>query len=426
MIPRAVLKLRHYLLSILTLYSQKVPLPSPIAVFLPRALDFAAPIVFTIWAQDRFALFAICNTIPANATSVPIFLFHLRHSLGRFLYHSNPNSQCVQDYFQTILIKILEHILTVWIFRAKALFCYYEFRVRAISSSKTCLSLTCGGISLIETNVQAKPFLKWAGGKSQLLDQLAPLFPKHFERYHEPFLGGGAVFFTLASDLKPANVFLSDVNRDLIEAYQVVRDNVDELIEHLKVHVNEKEYYYRLRALNIEGMTPIERVSRFIYLNKTCYNGLYRVNRAGQFNVPFGRYKNPNIVNAEGLRAASEALQGISIEVRSFESCVDYVKAGDFVYFDPPYHPLSSTARFTSYTGNNFGPKDQENLRDVFVELHRKGCYVMQSNSDTEFIRNLYRDFEIDVVSAKRFINSASDKRGAIHEVVIRNYRNEE
>jgi DNA adenine methylase len=273
----------------------------------------------------------------------------------------------------------------------------------------------------------AKPFLKWAGGKQQLLAQYEPYFPTNFDRYCEPFIGGGAVFFHLWNTGRlPGRASLFDNNEELINTYVVARDSVDELIEGLEGHREKhcREYYYEIRNLDRQNiaLSNVERAARTIYLNKTCYNGLYRVNRKGQFNVPMGSYKNPKIFDKEVLRTASIALQGICIEVRDFHSVVELAQPGDFFYFDPPYDPLSKTASFTSYTAGNFHDQDQRDLADVFTQLAAKGCLCMLSNSHTPFILELYRHFRIDIVQANRAINSDANRRGAIEEVVVLNY----
>lgn len=273
----------------------------------------------------------------------------------------------------------------------------------------------------------AKPFLKWAGGKQQLLSQLEPFFPNAFERYFEPFVGGGAVFFHLWNTYRvPENVFLLDNNDELINAYRVVRDDLDELLDILSMHQRNHcaQYYYRIRNLDRGEVTlsRVERAARTIYLNRTCYNGLYRVNSKGQFNVPMGSYKNPIILDRDTLTAASIALQGVHIETRDFRVVVEMGQAGDFFYFDPPYHPLSKTASFTSYTASSFSEQDQRDLADVFARLTAKGCLCMLSNSHTPFILELYRGFRIETVRAIRAINSDANGRGKIEEVVILNY----
>jgi DNA adenine methylase len=267
---------------------------------------------------------------------------------------------------------------------------------------------------------KAKPFIKWAGGKNQLLPALSKRFPALVgnERYFEPFLGGAAVFFHLGHPRS----FLSDSNHDLVELYQVVQQNVEELIEALKTHKNEREYFYQVRSQNPHELTPAQRAARFIFLNKTCFNGLYRVNSGGQFNVPFGRYKNPAICDAEGLRAASAVLQHTDISLRDFESVLEQAQPGDFIYFDPPYDPLKKSSSFTAYTAGKFGEREQRRLAWVYAQLVERGCYVMLSNSDTPLIRELYRDFHIHEIQANRAINSKPEKRGKITELLIINY----
>lgn len=268
------------------------------------------------------------------------------------------------------------------------------------------------------TQIKAQPFIKWAGGKRQLLPQYLQYFPKQYSDYYEPFLGGSAVFFSLP----PHRSYLSDINSHLINTYQEVRDNVDDLIEALTEHTlkHSLEHYYQVRS-NPNG-TPLERAARFIYLNKTCFNGLYRENSKGEFNVPIGSYKNPAICQSEILRAASFRLQKVGLAVKSFDTVLNYATDEDFVYFDPPYHPISATSNFTKYSKSSFNVQDQEALRDVFAQLARHGTYVMLSNSDTQFVRSLYQGFHIHTVEAARSINSKASKRGKINEIVITNY----
>lgn len=264
-----------------------------------------------------------------------------------------------------------------------------------------------------------RPPVKWAGGKSQLIPRFEQLFPKReYTLYVEPFVGGGAVFFHLL----PPRAVLIDSNDELINFYLVVRDNLEALLQDLRRHENTAEYYYRIRALEPGQLTPVERASRFLYLNKTGYNGLWRVNSRGQHNVPFGRYKNPKIVDEPNFRLVSGALKRAEIICDDFSRVLDCADRGAFVYLDPPYHPLSETANFTSYTPGAFGEDDQRRLAEVFRELDRRGCLVMLSNSDTPFIRELYKNYDIQVVYAKRAINCRADKRGPISELVIRNY----
>ncbi|MHA1340181.1 MAG: DNA adenine methylase [Promethearchaeota archaeon] len=269
------------------------------------------------------------------------------------------------------------------------------------------------------------PFLKWAGGKRQLISQITPYIPKNFNKYIEPFVGGGALFFYLL----PKKAILIDKNAELINVYRVIKENVEELIANLKHHKNEKEYYYKIRDIDLKEefkeWSDVQKASRTIYLNRCCYNGLYRVNSRGHFNVPFGRYKNPRFLDEKNLRAVHYTLQNAKILCASFEACLDYAEKGDFVYFDPPYFPISDTAYFTSYTKDNFTKEDQEKLFDVYRELDKRGCYCMLSNSYNEFILELYKDYKIIQVSAKRAINSVASKRGEITESLIINYHNQ-
>jgi DNA adenine methylase len=267
--------------------------------------------------------------------------------------------------------------------------------------------------------VKAKPFIKWAGGKSRLLPEMARWFPprEKIGKYFEPFMGGAAVFFYL----QHPNSWLSDSNMALVELYQMVQQNVDDLIKALRIHRNEREYYYEVRAQSPADLSPAQRAARLIYLNKTCFNGLYRVNSRGEFNVPFGRYKNPTICDEVGLRAASRALQQTQITHQNFESVLVHAQPADFIYFDPPYQPLSKTSSFTSYTADKFGEAEQRRLAEVFAELAQRGCHVMLSNSDTPLIRELYQDFNIHEIRVGRAINSKGDGRGKITELLVVN-----
>jgi DNA adenine methylase len=279
---------------------------------------------------------------------------------------------------------------------------------------------------------QAGPFLKWAGGKGQLLAQYEPFFPQEpVRRYFEPFVGSGAVFFHLQARGLFERAYLSEVNAELIACYLAVRDAVDDLIAALQGHERDHAehgaaHYYAVRAWDRApawtSAPPVHRAARMIYLNKTCYNGLWRVNSQGHFNVPMGRYRRPDILNEGRLRAASLALQGAEIAVAGFERILERAGAGDFVYCDPPYVPLSATANFTSYSAASFGEDEQRRLAEVFAALDRQGCRVMLSNSDTPLVRQLYRAFRIEMVTARRNINSMRHKRGAISEVVVLNY----
>ena len=264
--------------------------------------------------------------------------------------------------------------------------------------------------------------LKWAGGKGRLLPELISRLPHSFQTYHEPFIGGGALFFALAGQGRVAAAMLSDANSSLIDVYLALRDHVEDVIDALQGYAYEREHYYRARAIDPASLSLPERAARVIYLNKTCYNGLYRENRKGQFNVPFGRYKNPTICDEPNLRAAARVLQGVDIGRRHFSTVADTAQAGDFVYFDPPYHPLSATANFTAYDRQGFGPEDQRQLRDVFAALGERGVAAMLSNSDTPFIRELYAGFRIDQVMVARAVNSKANGRGKVAEVIVRNY----
>ena len=275
--------------------------------------------------------------------------------------------------------------------------------------------------------IQIPKFLKWAGGKGQLLEQFKPLFPKKFERYIEPFLGSGAVFFYIIQKYNPKEIIISDVNEELINTYEIIKNDVERLIVELKQHkdyhmAEGKRYYLTIRSTNPNNLPKLERAARFIYLNKTCFNGLYRVNSKGQFNVPIGSYKNPDIVNEEKLRLVSNLLKKVIIKVMSFEKVLDLAKKNDFIYLDPPYYPLKKGKSFTTYTKDVFLEEEQKKLANVFDKLDKKGCYVMLSNSDTKFIKELYSKHDIHFVQATRMINCNGDKRGKINEVVVINY----
>ena len=278
-------------------------------------------------------------------------------------------------------------------------------------------------------NAKPRPFVKWVGGKRQLLKQFRELGlypPEAFNpitsTYHEPFVGGGAVFF----DLLPKNAKLYDLNNELVISYIVIKNNVEELIKSLQKHIYDKEYYLEVRAKKVENLSDVEIASRFIFLNRTGFNGLYRVNKSGQFNVPFGRYSNPVICDEDNLRRVSDVLQDVVITHQDYKNVLGTAKSGDFIYFDPPYYPINTTSSFTSYTVEGFLEKEQTELRDTFVKLHERGCFVMLSNSDTPFINELYSELEgvsINKIIAGRAINSKGSKRGKINEVLITNYQ---
>ncbi len=271
--------------------------------------------------------------------------------------------------------------------------------------------------------VKCKPFLKWAGGKSRLLPELIRRIPSNFECYYEPFLGGGALFY----HLQPKKSVLIDINDDLINCYKIVRDSVEDLIQDLLKHNYQKDYFYKIRNvdrfLDYLNWTEIEKASRFIYLNKTSFNGLYRVNSKGEYNVPFGRYTNPKILDANNLRACSEVLKNVTLIGDSFLSIENKITSKDFVYFDPPYLPLNTTSNFTNYSKDSFDLSMQVALRDLCERLDSRGIRFMLSNSSTSLISELYHKFNIDFVDASRSINSNGAKRGKIKEVLITNYK---
>jgi DNA adenine methylase len=263
----------------------------------------------------------------------------------------------------------------------------------------------------------ARPFLKWAGGKRQLLPHLLRHVPATRGAYFEPFVGGGALFFAL----RPRKATLADVNERLIRAYRGVAAQVDDVVRLLRRYPHDSEFFYRLRARAIDGQSDAEVAAWFIYLNRTGYNGLYRVNRKNEFNVPFGRYANPTVCDEPTLRDCAAALAGTKLVVDDFEKIVSGARRGDFVYFDPPYAPLSATSSFTSYTSGGFGPEDQRRLRDVALALKKRGVQVLLSNSSAPLVRELYASaFEVFEVPATRMLNSKGDGRGAIAELVIR------
>ena len=266
------------------------------------------------------------------------------------------------------------------------------------------------------------PIVKWVGGKRQLMFELLKNMPENYNRYFEPFIGGGALFF----ELQPQNGYISDMNEELINLYSVVRDDVYELIDDLNKHKVSKEYFLKIRNLDrtekYNKLSDIQKASRFIYLNRTCFNGMYRVNSQGQFNVPFGNYKNPRIVDAENLINCSKLLKNTEICCADFSEILNKVQKGDFVYFDPPYVPLNETSSFTSYTKDGFDLDMQFKLRDVCDKLDSKGVMFMLSNSDTKLVNELYSNYEIKKVFASRAINANGNGRGKITEVLVRNY----
>jgi DNA adenine methylase len=268
------------------------------------------------------------------------------------------------------------------------------------------------------------PFLKWVGGKRQLIPAISKVIPEKFTNYYEPFVGGGAMLF----HIQLPKAVINDFNEELINVYNVIKASAEELIEDLKYHKNEEEYFYELRALDRDddynNLSGVKRASRVIYLNKTCYNGLYRVNNSGEFNSPFGRYKNPNIVNETTLRAVSKYLNSNNIKILNgdFERTVDGIRKGAFVYFDPPYDPVSKSSNFTGYVQGGFDSNEQIRLRDLCNKLNDKGVKFLLSNSATPFVKDLYKDYNISFVKANRYINSNAKKRGEVDEVLVRNY----
>ncbi len=267
-------------------------------------------------------------------------------------------------------------------------------------------------------NTRAKPFLKWAGGKTHLLPVLRKCVPSAFRCYLEPFLGGGALFF----DLHPDRAVLSDSNQDLMQCYNVVREYPDQLIHHLANLKVSAEEFYRLRAINPETLPPVSRAARFIYLNKTCYNGLYRVNKKGQFNTPFGGYERVSLVDPGNLHRASRHLQTASLRFADYRDTLELAREGDFVYLDPPYLPVGKYADFKRYTKDSFYESDHNLLANVFRRLADAGCFVLLSNSYHEKVASLYAGFRQATVTVPRFVNCKADGRGKVMELLISNY----
>lgn len=270
-----------------------------------------------------------------------------------------------------------------------------------------------------------QPFLKWAGGKRQLWPSIQKYIPPAFGTYYEPFVGAGAVLFSL----QPERAVINDINPELMNCYRIIRDLSPYLIEDLKKHRNEEAYFYRIRGLDrkqrLDALSAVERASRMIYLNKTCFNGLFRVNRSGQFNVPFGRYQKPEIINPEVITAVSKFLNGHEVDMLNtdYRQALATARRGDFVYLDPPYDPVSLTASFTAYNPQRFGKSEQKELRNVFEELTLRGCLVMMSNASTAYIEALYGgDYNMVKVSANRNINCNGEGRKKIDEFLIMNY----
>ncbi len=273
------------------------------------------------------------------------------------------------------------------------------------------------------------PVVKWAGGKRQLLPEILPLLPKRISVYCEPFVGGGAVLFAR----QPRHAVINDLNGELINLYAVIRSDIDGLIEDLRRHKNTAEYFYSIRDLDrdrahFSALSDVERASRLLYLNKTCFNGLFRVNAAGEFNTPFGRYRNPNIVDETTLRAVHRYLcrNDVALLSADFEAAVADLPRGAFVYLDPPYDPISDTANFTGYSSGGFDRRQQQRLRECCDDLTRRGIRFLLSNSATGFIRELYADYGerygLITVRARRAVNAVAERRGPIDEILVRNY----
>lgn len=273
----------------------------------------------------------------------------------------------------------------------------------------------------MKSKAPPRPFLKWAGGKSRMLPHIAPLVPAGVNRYFEPFVGGGALFFDLAGHGGFRRAVLGDMNHDLMNAYAVVRGSVEPLIQELKSdrYSYAKERYLEIRAEDPDKLDDVKRAARFLYLNRTCFNGLYRVNRSGTFNVPFGRYKDPVICDSEALRSASSALKKARLVERDFGYVAREAKPGDFVYFDPPYYPLSETSKFTSYTSGGFGLEEHTRLALIFAELAAKGVAVILSNSYCPTTVALYRDFETVKLQGSRNVGGPAEYRKPVHEMMV-------
>ena len=293
-----------------------------------------------------------------------------------------------------------------------------------------------------------KPFVKWAGGKGSLISQLTNFYPFELEngtikKYVEPFVGGGAVLIDILQKYDVEEAYAFDINKDLINCYNVIKQDVETLIEKLNEKEkeflnieleNRQEYFYKIRSeynsYKIEDNLDVKRASEFIFLNRTCFNGLYRVNKNGEFNVPCGKYKNPTICDAKNLRNLSKLLQNVVFEYGDYKKCVKYIDINTFVYFDPPYRPLSITSGFTSYTKEDFNDENQKELADFYKELDLKNAKLMLSNSNPKntnkednFFEDIYKGFNINEVSAKRMINSKAQGRGEISELLITNYK---
>lgn len=262
--------------------------------------------------------------------------------------------------------------------------------------------------TLLKTSMHNRPILKWAGGKTQLLSDIYPKIPKKYNQYIEPFFGGGALYFSLC----PSNSIIADSNPELVNLYTVVAQHIEELIEDLHKHINDKDYFYDIRSQNPNDLSTVEAASRTLYLNKTCFNGLYRVNKKGYFNTPFGNYKNPNIVNESVLRNASESLKHTKILCGDYKTILkEEAKEGDFIFLDPPYLPISEYADFKRYTKEQFYEEDHIELSDEIKRLHNLGCHIVLTNSNHPIVHEQYKHFCIDVIKTKRFISCNGKKR---------------
>lgn len=268
-------------------------------------------------------------------------------------------------------------------------------------------------------NEHAKPFLKWAGGKRRLLPYLIECVPKYYNNYYEPFLGGGSLFFAI----KPQNAYLSDLNSDLINTYTQIKNNVDLVIRYLRTMKYGTKSYDRIREMKYKS--PAKRAAKFIYLNKTCWNGLYRVNKAGNFNVPIGRYTNPTICNRHHLRYVSRILKNAYLRSADFEEVIKSTKQNDLIYFDPPYTTSHKNNNFIEYNAQLFSPEDQERLHKTAIVCHTKGCKIIISNADHKFITNLYKDKVFHIIPVKRrsVIAAKVEKRKEVTELIITNYK---
>jgi DNA adenine methylase len=278
----------------------------------------------------------------------------------------------------------------------------------------------------IKDIADASPFLKWAGGKNQIFDQLRPFFPAKFNNYFEPFVGSGAVFFNLRKIHGHFSATLTDRNAELVNCYKTIRDDLDKLIPSLEAHkrYHDERRYYRIRGQDPGDLSTIERAARFIYLNKTCYNGLYRVNKSGKFNVPVGSYNNPSIFDEDNLFAVTRVLRGVRLQAGDFSAVLDSAKPNDLIYFDPPYY--TEDTGFTGYAVSasgaaSFGADEHRQLRNVVDALHKRGCRVVVSNSDTDYVRRLYSKYKTHVVKARRYINCNGAGRHPVSELVITN-----